>query len=722
MRPDNVSALENCLVDAPFATDQFIEQIKELVPGLDTHDQWIRSGHRIDDKYKDIISSYRLLGSYVPKHGRARIEVLLIKPQPLAPLIETESSALEFMREYQTQNRVDAVISAIVSAADGPWRRVITADTVRSGVALPNDIVHYAATSVLKKYLKKRCSLTDAALDGYFSNSLIIYDDTAIREKAQQIDKALADICVCDISAGTGGLLYATGKRIAAIRDEMSKYLTPATRKGENAYLEHFAENSLYATDLDAGALEILKLCSCKAYGRRVPDDRVVYGSVLTEEIFGGKRFDVIITNPPHMRQEEFSSIKESFSDSAVFHKNADLYCYYIERAVNMLSSDGIAGIITSNRWTRSEYGAPLRSFLAGKEITDILDYGNVPPAKGLTTPLSVLTVSANGAAGRDLRVTALTDSTFDDVSNVVENESFLFNSAKLGDKPWVFETNASDIMQKIARVGIPLEEYIACGIFRGILTGLNEAFVVDSKTAKDLIARDVRSKELLRPFATGRDIKRYKPPRIRKYLLFIPRGFTDERRGDMAPNEWFAESYPVVAEHLQQFIEKACARRDKGDYWWELRSCNYYDLFERGKIVSPSIVKRVSAAIDMSGVFSNDKTSIIASADYYLLGLLNSRVMDFYARRVCAALLNEHFELKPVNLASLPIKKISETSGFQTRLRDLIAENAKKLSELSAAGEERGERASEAERELNKAVYKLYKLTAKEINFVENN
>lgn len=722
MRPDNISMLENYLVDAPFAHDQFLEQIKEFVPELDEHNLWIRSGHRIDDRYKKLISSYRLLGSHISKNGRSRIEVLLIKPQPLAQLIETEASALEFIREYQAKNRVDVIFAAIVSASDSPWRRIFTADTVRSSVTLPSDLIYYTATSVLKKYLKKQCSLTDAALDGYFSNSCFLYDDTTIREKAGQIDKALADISVCDISAGTGGLLGTIGEQIAAIRSEMSKYLAPVARQDKNAYLEHFAENSLHATDLDAGALEILKLCSCKTYGKRVPDDHVVYGSVLTEELFGGKRFDVIITNPPHMRQEEFSSIKESFSGSAVFHKSADLYCYYIERAVNMLSNGGSASIITSNRWIRSEYGAPLRSFLAGKEITEILDYGNIPPTKELTTPLSVLVVSGTDATGGNVRVTTPTDPSFDNISDIVENESFLFNSAKLGDGPWVFETNASGIMQKIASAGIPLEKYVTGGVFRGILTGLNEAFVVDNDTAKDLIARDVRSKELLRPFAAGRDVKRYKQPRIRKYLVFIPRGFTDERRGDRAPNDWFADNYPVIAEHLQKFMEKASIRRDKGDYWWELRSCNYYDLFEQGKIISPSIVKRVSASIDMSGIFSNDKTSIIASTDYYLLGLLNSRMMDFYARRICTALLNEHFELKPANLAAMPIKCVSETNGFQTKLRDLIAEQAKKLSELNASGEERSEEASEAEHELNKAVYKLYKLTAKEINFVENN
>lgn len=722
MRPDNASVLENYLAVTPFDLNQFMEQVKERIPELNEDDQWIRSGHRISGKYKDIISSYRLLGSHIPRHGRSRAEVLLIKPQPLSRLIEDDAPALEFIRGYLAENKIDAVFAAVVSASDDAWRFIFCADTARGSAALPRDLISYTAAGVIKKYLKMSCSLSDAALDGYFSSSCFLYDDTAIREKAKRIDEALANVRVCDISAGTGALLRAAGEKIAAIRCDMGKYLAPGTEQDKGAFLAHFAANSLYATDLDAGALEILKLCSPKAYGVRVPDEHAVYGSVLTEELFADRRFDIIITNPPHMRQEEFSSIKQSFAGSAVFHKNADLYCYYIERAVSMLNTGGCAGIITSNRWLRSEYGAPLRSFLASRAVTDIVDYGNIPAAKELATPLSVLTVAGTGAAGGEIRVTSPSDQEFDDIADIAENESFLFSAEALDDGPWVFEADASGIMRKISQAGATLAEYVDGAVYRGILTGLNEAFVVDEGTARELAERDGRSGALLRPFAAGRDIKRYKPPRVRKYLIFIPRGFTDERRGGAEAEEWFAASYPAVAGHLQRFREKAEARRDKGNYWWELRSCNYYEIFGQEKIISPSIVKRVSATIDASGVFSNDKTSVIASGDYYLLGLLNSRLMDFYARRRCAVLLNEHFELKPANLAALPIKKISATNSFQTKLKDQVAANAKKLSELCAGGHGGDGEAAAAERQLNRAVYKLYKLSPREIHFIENN
>lgn len=724
MRGKSISVLENYLVSAPFDSALFLEKVRGYLPTLNEDDRWIRSGNRIADKYKNLLSSYKLLGSCHAAQGRARVEVLLIKPMPLSPIGETAAPTLEFIREYQAESRVDAVFAALLSTVDETWQYFFTADCARGGIPLPEDLLSYTATNAIKNYLTKSCGLSAAALEGYFSSGYVLYDDTAIRKKARQIDDALAAIEVCDISAGTGTLLMAAAEKIADIRCGMNKYIgSEATRSKEN-FLTSFAANSLFATDLDAGALELLKLYSAKKLGAQIPAAHVEYGSILTEDLFGGKKFDVLITNPPHMRQEEFAEIKKSFSGYKVFHKNADLYCYYVERALSMLKEEGCAGIIASNRWMRSEYGAPLRSFLSKSRLTDVVDYGNVPLPGETALPMSAITVlHGEKQAGGSTRVTKVEDKNFDDIMEVVENCAYSFDSKNLGEEPWTLEAeDTAAIMRKIAAAGTPLEEYVGGKIYRGILTGLNEAFVIDAASARDFIKRDAGSQELLRPLAGGRNVKRYAPLQLKKHLIFIPKGFTNKMRGALAPWEWLSANYPVIAEHLQKFEPRAAARRDKGDYWWELRSCKYYDVFERGKITSPAIVRRISATMDAGGVFSNDKTSVIAIEDYYLLGLLNSRLMDFYARRITSGLLNDYYELKPANLAALPIRKISETNSYQTNLRDAVAENAKRLLSLNAASSDEAEAAAEAERIINKAVYKLYKLTPKEIHIIENN
>lgn len=723
MHSVNVAVLENYLVNTPFDAISFLDQVRAHLPNIDTDDHWIRSGSRITAKYKDRLSSYRLLGSYSPADGRARVEVLLIKPTPLSPIGVTEAPALDFIKEYQTENRVDAVFAALLSTMDEKWRFFLTANISRGGFSLPDDLLSYAAANTLKKYLKTRCALSDAALDGFFSNGYVLFDDSVIRNKAKRIDDALAAIEVCDVAAGNGSLLTIMGEKIASIRCDLSKYLNVDPKRTQENFLAHFALNSLYATDLDAGAIELLKLLAAKIFGEHALDGRIVYGSVLTEDIFGGKEFDVVISNPPHMRHEEFSAIKQSFSRYKVFHKNADLYCYYAERAVAMLKKGGCAGIITSNRWMRSEYGAPLRAFLSDCNVTDVLDYGNIPLTKEIVTPMSVVTVVNNEKTDDKIRVTTVGERNHGNITEVVENQFSLYARKNLDEGPWTFEAdNSMAIMQKIAEIGIPLEKYVQGKVYRGILTGLNEAFTVSATEADDFIRRDPKSKDLLRPFAGGRDIKRYAKPAVKKYLIFVPKGLTNKTRGDAKPWEWFSQNYPVIAKHLKKFEQQAMKRRDKGDYWWELRSCRYYVVFDEDKIISPTIINRISATMDDSGLYTNDKTSVIAAADYYLLGLLNSRLMDFYARRITTSLLNDYYELKPANLAALPIKRISETNGFQRKLRDEIAENAKKLSVLAASENNDVEQSLAAERAVNKAVYKLYKLTAQEINQVENN
>ncbi len=193
-----------------------------------------------------------------------------------------------------------------------------------------------------------------------------------------------------------------------------------------------------------------------------------------------------------------------------------------------------------------------------------------------------------------------------------------------------------------------------------------------------------------------------------------------------MGPEEWLCSQYPAIAEHLAQHEEKASKRRDKGDYWWELRSCRYYDEFEKTKIICPTIVKHISATIDTNGLFSNDKTSIIASGDFYLLGLLNSSLMDFYMRRICTELLNEHYEVKPANLAVLPIKKISPTNSFHVNIKTEIENGVMALSKLCSVHErDRSDKVNEemreAERAINRAVGRLYRLSAKEASLIEN-
>jgi hypothetical protein len=127
--------------------------------------------------------------------------------------------------------------------------------------------------------------------------------------------------------------------------------------------------------------------------------------------------------------------------------------------------------------------------------------------------------------------------------------------------------------------------------IYYGIKSGLNEAFVIDGVTRARLIAEDAGSAELIKPFLAGRDIKRYEMPKSDKFLILMPRGWTQEKSGNASDAlGWLKEDYPAIFNHLLPFAQAAEKRCDKGEYWWELRSCDYYDEFEKPKIVYAEI------------------------------------------------------------------------------------------------------------------------------------
>ncbi|MBI3232639.1 MAG: restriction endonuclease subunit R, partial [Bacteroidetes bacterium] len=175
------------------------------------------------------------------------------------------------------------------------------------------------------------------------------------------------------------------------------------------------------------------------------------------------------------------------------------------------------------------------------------------------------------------------------------------------------------------------MNEYVDGKVFRGVLTGLNEAFVIDRETKDRLIKQDKRSAEVIKPFLTGREIKKYQYPAGEKYLIFFPKGFTN-KKGKKPSNawKWLTDNYSSIAAFLKPFEAAGKKRFDKGDYWWELRACDYYDEFENPKIIYPNILKQPEFTFDVDKRFANQKCFVIPVDDKYLLGFLNSKLNHY--------------------------------------------------------------------------------------------
>ena len=304
---------------------------------------------------------------------------------------------------------------------------------------------------------------------------------------------------------------------------------------------------------------------------------------------YGNIGFDVVIGNPPYVRQELLGLQKVYFQNKyRVFHGMADLYSYFIERSIQLLKPDGIYGVIVANKWMRANYGEPLRRFLKQQSIHEIIDFGDLPVFESATTYPCILIAGREDNHNKKFKLILAKTLDFQSLEEYVKDNFDIVQKSSLDDGGWnLAGEKEQKLLKKIQNAGVPFGEYVKGKVYRGVLTGLNEAFIIDKATRDRLIEEDKRSAEIIKPFLAGRDIKRYEPPKSGKYLILFPRGFTN-RRGNNPKNawRWLQENYPAIADHLEPFKTKAEKRADKGEFWWELRACDYYEEFEKNKII----------------------------------------------------------------------------------------------------------------------------------------
>ncbi len=298
--------------------------------------------------------------------------------------------------------------------------------------------------------------------------------------------------------------------------------------------------------------------------------------------------FDAVIGNPPYVRQELLSDYKTYFQKHyKVYHGVADLYTYFFEKGIGLLNDKGIFGIIVANKWMRANYGEPLRKWLKQQPIKKIIDFGDLPVFQGATTYPCIF-IADKKETNDVIKVTNVKTLEFTKLNEYVQQNSACIKNNSLDDSGWNLGSETEQqVLEKLQAAGIPLGEYVKGKIYRGVLTGLNEAFVIDEETKNGLIKEDVRSAEIIKPFLIGREVKRYYEPKGNSFLIFFPKGFTN-KRGNNPKNgwKWLEENYHSIAAYLKPFEEKGKNRFDKGEYWWELRACDYYDEFEKPKII----------------------------------------------------------------------------------------------------------------------------------------
>lgn len=449
-------------------------------------------------------------------------------------------------------------------------------------------------------------------------------------------------------------------------------------------------------------------------------------------EIMSEGGFNAVIGNPPYVRQEMIGDLKQYFQKHYnVYDGSADLYAYFIEKGVSLLKAGSIFSYIVANKWMRASYGEPLRKWLKDKCIEEIVDFGDLPVFEKATTYPCIIRISK---AVPKLSFNAVQVKTLDfgTLKDYVSTHNYNINQTTLDDKGWSLSDNRTQLLlSKILKQGVPLGEYVKGKIYRGVLTGLNEAFVINAETRERLIAEDPKSAELIKPFLLGRDVKRYKSPVQERFFILIPKGWTMAQSGSVRDIwGWFKKNYPAIANHLTPFADKAKKRYDKGEYWWELRACDYYKEFEKPKIIYAEIAIKGQFIIDDYNSYSDTTTYILGTEDKHLLGILNSTLWTFLFSKISSEIRGGFYRWKRQYMVPLPIRAINFSNPADVALHSRMVSLVEQMLSLHKQHAEAKtphdktalQRQIDAtDHQIDLLVYELYGLTEEEIAIVEH-
>jgi len=441
---------------------------------------------------------------------------------------------------------------------------------------------------------------------------------------------------------------------------------------------------------------------------------RFGFPEVLDDEgNFSG--FDVVIGNPPYIRQEELSGgTFKSYLKSryTVFSATGDILIYFYELGVRLLRPGGNLSLITANKFMKANFGAALRSFLAGKLLTDVIDFGDAPVFDGVVTYPSIVNLQ-NLPAPDGHTVDALTfpaDEVVSAFETVYQRRKLSIPIASLNREVWRLENTAVlDLVEKLKRSGRALGKIVDGKVFRGVISGLTEAFVINATTSQRLINADPKCEDLIVPFLRGRDVKRWETNFEDQFLIKI------ESSGNV-PHPWsklhgaaaeekFAETFPSIYEHFLPFRDRLIKRDDQGYFFWELRACAYWGEFWKPKIIYPDIYEHQSFAFDDKGLCAANTCYFIPTESKWLLAFLNSKVVEFFYAHLSMKMRGGYLRAFTEYIERIPIPIVPDE--IQDRLHS--------LANAAIDGRDR----SLIEAEIDDLIYQLYGLTDDEIALV---
>lgn len=454
---------------------------------------------------------------------------------------------------------------------------------------------------------------------------------------------------------------------------------------------------------------------------------RFEFSEVLDE---GGsfQGFDLIIGNPPYIRQEDIKELKPNLAKNyKVYKGTSDIYTYFYELGFNVLKQNGVLSFITSNKYTRAGYGEALREFLLkNTALLEYIDLNGIKVFDSATVDTSILSFEKAKTKDNSFKYLALNTELLKEndfsIESILDFNKIAQNS--LSKESFTFNDESTNALKaKIEKHGTPLKDWHGLNIYRGILTGLNEAFIITTEKRDEILTKckDEAEKEriakLIRKMLRGRDIKRYSYEWAGLWVINTHNGYKSKSGEKVEAIN--IDEYPSLKQHLKPYYKTLEKRTDKGKTPYNLRNCAYLEEFEKEKIGWQRVTQEPSFILENECVLLDSMAFMVGNSKNelkYLLGFLNSSLIFYYFKNIGHLYSDKGFLLSNQYVEKFPIPKInSKNEKLANELISLVDEI------LKAKEQDKNADTKTQEDKINSIVYKLYNLTEEEIKIIEN-